>query len=170
MHAEPKVRPTEAVKAIDRLWNKLRAKNEGKPPTRREWLKERDKLLSRLRPNDGSVLSKQWMEAAFLWRELLQQFETALVIDDDEWLNDLAKAIRGETEPEPSAEFTTKVLVLLRKGATASDIFAALESDGSVKPEPNGLKVAGRYFENKQRALDAIHDIARKVKHELARS
>ena len=92
------------------------------------------------------------MEAAFLWRELLQQFETALVIDDDEWLNDLAKAIHGETEPEPSAEFTTKVLVLLRKGATASDIFASLFKAGLVQKQPNGLKVAGRLFENKQRA------------------
>jgi hypothetical protein len=58
------------------------------------------------------------MEAAFLWREQAQQIEIALVIDDDDFLNDLAKAIRGEAQPEPFKEFTTKVLGLLRKGAT----------------------------------------------------
>jgi hypothetical protein len=65
--------------------------------------------------------------------------------------------------------------MMLRKGATASDIFAALESDGLVKKlhkdprvaqnkrQPNALDVADRRFENKQRALDAIHDLADKV-------
>jgi hypothetical protein len=103
-------------------------------------------------------------------------------------LNDLAKAIRGEAqpEPEPNAEFTSEVLVLLQKtpGATASDIFAALKSDGLVEKQPNvkvagrkkkervsddAIKVAGRIFEKKQRALDAINDLAKKVNRELAR-
>ena len=43
-------------------------------------------------------------EAAVLWRELMQQFESALVIGDDDWLNDLAKVIRGEAKPEPVAK------------------------------------------------------------------
>jgi hypothetical protein len=109
--------------------------------------------------------------------ELLQQFETALVTGDDDFLNDLAKAIRGEAQPEPHPKFTTNVLELLQKkpSATASDIFAALESDGLIvarpsEKQPNGyLKVADRKFEKKQRALDAINDIAKKVNHELVR-
>jgi hypothetical protein len=172
---EARAAVAERAKAFDRLWNKLRAKNKGKPPEREEWLKERGKLLKQLRADDNYhelSLSKEWIEAAVLWRELLQQFEAALVIDDDDFLNDLAKAIRGEAKPEPSAEFTSRVLVLLQKkaGATASNIFAALKSDGLIEKKPNGLKVAGRIFETKQRALDAIHDIATKVNHELARS
>jgi hypothetical protein len=101
----------------------------------------------------------------------LQQFETALVIGDDDWLNELEKAIRGEAEPEHGAEFTRRVLVLLQKNAdaTASDIFAAFESAGLVKKHPLGLEAAGRIFEKKQRALDAIHNIATKVNHELQR-
>lgn len=166
MQAGAKVRPAEVVKAVEQLRNKLYAKNGGKPPPRREWQKENEKLLRRLRPPDASP-STQWMEATDLWRELLQRFETALLIGDDDWLDDLAKAIRGEAQPEQSAEFTTKVLVLLQKkaGATARDIFAALGS----KKSDGRLKVAGRVFENKQRALEAIRDVSKKVNHELAR-
>jgi hypothetical protein len=125
----------------------------------------------------------KWIEAARLWRELLLELTVALLIGDDDWLHDLAKAIRGEAQPEFGAEFTRKVLVLFQKkevfellqrdkdltGVTASVIFAALERAGLVKPDPNGLKVAGRIFETKQQALDAIHDLAAKVNHELAR-
>ena len=160
---------------------RFRAKNKGKLPTPEEYSKLRDQFEAEapsLWSERERIVSpprrSKWDEAAVLWRELMQQFESALVIGDDDWLNDLAKAIRGEAQPkpEPNAEFTRKVLVLLQKtaGATASDIFAALESDGLVEKQPNGLKVAGRPFEKKQRALDAIHDIAKKVNHELARS
>jgi hypothetical protein len=159
----------QRMKALDRLWNVLRAKNKGKPPTRRVWLKEREKLLARLRPRDRwAALSKEWVEAACLWRELSQQFEIALAVGDDDWLNDLAKAIRAEASPEKADQFTSKVLVLLQRmaGATASDIFKALRVS---KRADDKLDVEGRVFANKQGVLDAIHDIAKKVNHELQR-
>jgi len=177
---EARARAAQGVKAIDRLWNELRAKNKGKPPARREWLKERNKLLKQLLANDSRVMpSKEWIEAACLWRELSQQFEIALVIGDDDWLNELAKAIRGEASPEQNAQFTSKVLVLLQRkaGATAHDIFAdeALTKEYLDKL-PNGnvdvkgrLKAENHIFAKKQDALDAIHDIAAKVNHELKR-
>ena len=192
---------------------RFRAKNKGKLPTPEEFLKLcdqfeaaslwRERIVPPPRPRPVE-------EAAVLWRQLMQHFETALVIGDDDFLNDLAKAIRGEAQPEPNAEFTTKVLVLLQKktGAELAEWLAeserAKKNERGPKPSPlpfrsclmardifadedlkkdyldkmpNGrpdlkgrLKVEGRRFENKQRALDAIHDIAKKVKHELARS
>jgi hypothetical protein len=47
------------------------------------------------------------------------------MIGDDDWLNEPAKAIRGEAQPEFKAQFTSKVLVLLQRkaGASATDIF-----------------------------------------------
>jgi hypothetical protein len=155
-------------------------RNEGEPPARREWLKERNKLLKQLRVNDSRVtLSKEWIEAACLWRELSQQIESALAIGDDDWLDELAKAIRGEASPEQSAQFTSKVLVLLQRnaGATATDIFEHEDLNKEYLDKfPNGrvdvkgrLKVERRIFENKQGVLDAIHDIAAKVNHEFER-
>jgi hypothetical protein len=177
---QDRAQAAQNVKALDLLWNELRAKNEGKPPARREWLKERNKLLKQLRANDSRVTpSKEWIQAACLWRELSMQIESALVIGDDDWLNELAKAIRGEASPEQSAQFTSKVLVLLQRkaGATASDIFAdeALKKkyldklpDGRADV-PGRVKVEDHQFANKQRVLDAIHDIATKVSHEWKR-
>jgi len=163
------------------------AKNKGKLPTPEEdsrfeaaslW-REREVLSGAREVFRARIVSpprrsrSKWVDAAVLWHELMQQFESALVIGNVDFLDELAKAIRGQAEPEPNAEFTREVLVLLQKkaGATASDIFAALKSDGLVEKQPDGtLAVAGRPFENKQRALDAIHDIAKKVSRELARS
>jgi hypothetical protein len=179
VHARANAEPN--IKALDRLWNELFAKNKGKPPTRSKWLKERDKLLTQL-PKPPPQPNKTWIEAACLWRELSQQIEYALVIGDDEWLDELAKAIRGEASPEQSAQFTNKVLDILREKASASPrgIFNAL---GIEEMLPNGtwktwdkkkkltsrLRVRGHVFENKARVMDAIHDIAAKVGHEFER-
>src|SRR6476660_9015468 len=72
----------------------------------------------------GSHRPNDWIEAGPLWRELMQQFETAVVTGDDDWLNDLAKAIRGAAIPEDRAEFTVKVLKLWERkpDATAREI------------------------------------------------
>jgi hypothetical protein len=178
-HASPN------MKLLDGLWNELRAKNKGKPPVPAKWLKERDKLVARLRANEPPRPDKTWIEAASLWRELSQQIESALVIGDDDWLDELAKAIReGESLKKHAdlAQFTAKVLDLLQKmaGATASEIFTALDIGEML---PNGtwkawdkkkkltgrLRVQGHIFENKARVMDAINDIAAKVDHELER-
>jgi hypothetical protein len=67
------------MKALDRLWNELRAKRKGKSPPRKEWLKARNELLTRL-PKPPPLPDKTWIEAACVWRELSQQIESALVI------------------------------------------------------------------------------------------
>jgi len=65
----------------------------GKPPVPAKWLK----VLARL-PKPPPLPGKTCIQAACLWRELSQQLEHALVIGDDEWLDELAKAIReGES-------------------------------------------------------------------------
>jgi hypothetical protein len=125
--------------------------------------------------NPPPLPDKTWIEAACLWRELSQQIESALVTNDDDWLNELAKAIRGEAEPEHNAQFTSKVLVLLQRmaGATASDIYEQLEKHSvwvkKGRAEIERISVERNLFTSKQAALDAINDIAAKVDHELKR-
>ena len=50
-----------------------------------------------------------------LWRELLAQIERALLRKDDDWLNELAKAIRGDVSPDDRAQFTLRVLDLYER-------------------------------------------------------
>jgi hypothetical protein len=104
------------------------------------------------------------------------QIETALVIGDDEWLDELAKAIReGESLKQHAdrARFTVKVLDLFPKMKTASDIYNALETREvwvrKGKLEVKRLKVEGHDFENKARVMDAIHDIEAKIGFALKR-
>jgi hypothetical protein len=172
------------VESLDRLWNELHAKNKGRPPARTEWLKARNELLTRL-PKSPPLPDKTWIEAACLFRELVQELEIALAIGDDDWLDELAKAIReGESLKEHAdlAQFTAKVLDLLRKmaGASTRDIFNTLDIEEML---PNGtwkacdkkkkltgrLRVQGHIFENKARVMDAINDIAATVDHEFER-
>jgi hypothetical protein len=169
------------LKTLDWLWNELCAKNKGKPPARRQWLKARNELLARL-PKPPPQPHKTWVEAASLWRNLVGQIECALVIGDDDWLGELAKAIRGETSPEHNAKFTAKVLDLLQKmaGATTSDIFLELhteelQDDGTwkvwekQKKLTSRLRVENNLFETKGNAMDAINDIAAEVNHQFER-
>jgi hypothetical protein len=116
---------------------------------------------------------------------LSQQIESALVIGDDDWLDELAKAIReGKSlkEQRDRAQFIAKVLDLLQKmaGASAGDICLELHTeelqpDGTwklwdKKKKLSGrLRVAGHIFETKASAMDAINDIATAVDHELKR-
>lgn len=171
--AEARPRDAQIAKACDRLWNELRAQRKGKPPTRSRWLKERDKLLKRLRPHDRAAkLSKQSIEAACLWRELSQQIESALVIGDGDWLNELAKAIRGETSPESGAKFASKVLELFparTPDATARDIREKLDRLGLVEILDDGkhYKVLDREFGSVADIQEAIHDVLRRIKLEL---
>src|SRR5439155_14197071 len=111
----------------------------------------------RLRPS--AMPSKEWIKAACLWRELVQQIECALVIGDDEWLDELAKAIRdGESLKQHAdrAQFTAMVLDLFPKIQTASGIYERLKKE---KLPDDRLKVEGHVFENKARVMDAINDI-----------
>jgi hypothetical protein len=160
---EAHARGVRGAKALGRLWNKLRA--EGKLPARRKWLKERDKLLKQHRPND--TLPKQWIEAAHLWRELSQQIESALVIGDEDWLNELAKAIRGEAKPEQGTEFACKVLDLYRPHATAGRIYDELERLDLVVTKGRRYKVLDRVFASVPDITDAIRDLCDRIKLEL---
>jgi hypothetical protein len=96
-------------------------------------LKARNKLLKQQGSATvvGSKL-KQWIEAARLWRELSKQIEAALVIGYDDWLKELARAIRGEASPEHGAEFASKVLDLYRPDATARRIYDELVDSDSL--------------------------------------
>jgi hypothetical protein len=122
-----------------------------------------------------------------LWRELLAEIECALLRRDNEWLDELAKAIRGELSPGSRAQFNAKVLDRYEKvmwmrippnidlrvtpieqitDVTASDIFKELK----IEQLPNGkLKVEGHLFENRDRVMDAIHDVEKQIGFALAR-
>ena len=159
------------VKA-DRLWNELRAKNKSNPPIG----------AVRFRPYSPN----RWVEAACLWRELVLQIETALVVGDDDWLDELAKAIReGESLVEHLGDkFIAEVLYLFTKmpGATARDVFLKLhieemQRDGAWKVWDKKKKFSGKLrvegqghiFENKESVMKAIHKIEATVGHELKR-
>jgi hypothetical protein len=128
----------------------------------REWFKEREKLPKRLRRNyrlrPSAMPSKEWSEAACLWRELSQQIESALVVGDDEWLDELAKAIREGAPPDDKrVKFTAKVLDLFPKMETARDIYNALEKEQLLP------KIAEHDSNNRARVMDAINDVVKDV-------
>jgi hypothetical protein len=124
---------------------------------------------------------------AVLWRELLAQIECALLRRDDDLLNELAKAFRGEVSPESRAQFNARVLDCFEHAmwmrvppdidlrvtsleeitdVTASDIFKRLKKEQL----PDGkLRVEGHLFENRDRVMEAIHDVAEKIGFVLAR-
>jgi hypothetical protein len=119
------------------------------------------------------------------------------MIGDDDWLNEPAKAIRGEAQPEFKAQFTSKVLVLLQRkaGASATDIFKNKALKKEVWRDDRWVEVAPDIFEDKadlkqfkkerlfdsrwkveghifakwQGVMDAINDIAAKVGHIAAK-
>jgi hypothetical protein len=68
---------------LDRLWNRLRAKRKGKPPTREEWLAERDKLW--IAKTGKPYEQAQPDEVTWLSRELVAQFERAVLDGDADW-------------------------------------------------------------------------------------
>jgi len=130
---------------------------------------------------------------AVLWRESLAEFERAVVRGDADWLNELAKSIRGEVSPHPREQFITKVLDLYERilwtqmplevdlrvtslekvvKVSATDIFKKLKIErlsGTDRYPIGALKVEGHIFENKNRVMDAIHDIEKQIGFVLAR-
>jgi hypothetical protein len=123
---------------------------------------------------------------AVLWREVLAEFERALVRGDDESLHELAKALCGEVSPESRAQFTLKVLDLYERvlwsrmppdvdlrvtpleeivDVTASDIFKRLK----IEQTPDGLLVEKCRFEHRERVMEAIHGIEKQIGFALAR-
>ena len=158
---EPKPPSAQRVptkKDLARLWNKVRAKQKGKPP---------------------------YDELAWLWQELCTQSEHAVLNGDADWFERQAKAIKRGGNPQ-RVQFSAKVVHLLElafwgtqakqkvdatltpagkfTGAMANNIFNALEK----RELPDGhLLVEGSQFESKGRVMEAIHDLAEKLQFEL---
>jgi hypothetical protein len=105
-----------------------------------------------------------------LWSAFVHQFERALICRDDDWLQELARAIRGEVSPHHRAQFTVKVIDLLdytgSPDVTASEIYDLLHKEKLIDEK---LKVEGHLFESKDRVIEAIHDIEAEIGFTLAR-
>jgi hypothetical protein len=125
-----------------------------------------------------------------LWNTWSAQCERAALNGDADWFEQQAKAIRKGGLP-PRAQFNAKVVQLLELAmwgtqakqddreqnhdltltpagkftdAMASDIYHALEK----RELPNGLLlVEGWRFENKERVMEAIHDLAKQLQFAL---
>jgi hypothetical protein len=108
-----------------------------------------------------------------LWSAFVHQFERALICRDDDWLQELAKAIRGEVSQHHRAQFTVKVIDLLdyvgSPDVTASEIYDLLHKEKVPVGKIEGLRVEGHIFQNRDRVIDAIHDIAAEIGFTLAR-
>jgi hypothetical protein len=132
-----------------------------------------------------------------LWRELCAQIEQALLRKDDEWLNELAKAMRGEALPDDRAQFALKVLHVYERimwwpvngdfpanmdlratpieavtHVTAGDVYKELKVEKVLElpgRDQRAVKVEGHIFENRNRAMDAIHDVETQIGFVLAR-
>jgi hypothetical protein len=100
-----------------------------------------------------------------LWRAFIEELESAMVRDDEDWLQDFAKAIHEGVSPDGRSQFAAKVIRLLNyrmwADVTASDIYDALKK--RRLPHGGGVKVEGHIFENRSRAIEAIQDIAAKI-------
>src|ERR1700756_4312192 len=96
---------------------------------------------------------------------VIEQIEAALVIAYDDWLKELARAIRGEASPEHGAEFASKILD--RPDATARRIYDELDRLGLVVDIGKRYKVLDRVFASTPNIMDAIHDLFRCIKREL---
>ena len=96
---------------------------------------------------------------------VIEQIEAALVIAYDDWLKELARAIRGEASPEHGAEFASKILD--RPDATARRIYDELDRLGLVVDIGKRYKVLDRVFASTPNIMDAIHDLFTCIKREL---
>jgi hypothetical protein len=138
---------------LDRLWNRLRAKNNGQPPTREDWLPARDKLLAQL-----ATLEKQ-----SAWRRLLKDFERAVLNRDASWFEAQARAIKGigfhQIHGANRQRFEVAVMCELRhapEGVTAQDILERLEQHAAGKH----LIVEGCRFSSARRCRAEIKRLA----------
>jgi hypothetical protein len=105
-----------------------------------------------------------------LWRAFIAQCERAFLNGDVDWWREVEDASRGDASPQDREQFIAKVIALLdyscSPNVTASEIYDLLHEE---KQSDGRLKVEGRIFENRQGAMDAIHDIAAEIGFTLAR-
>jgi hypothetical protein len=100
----------------------------------------------------------------YLWHAFIAQLERAIVRRDDDWLQDFAKMTihEGASSLGERAQFIAKVILLLewQPQLTASEVRDGLKTE--QLPDET-LKVEGYVFENRDRVMDAIHDIADEI-------
>src|SRR5262249_2797758 len=108
-----------------------------------------------------------------LWGAFVAQCERAFVRGDVDWWQEVEKASRGEVSPHDRAQFDAKVITLLdytcSPDVMASDIYDLLHKEKVPVGKIEGLRVEGHIFQNRDRVIDAIHDIAAEIGFTLAR-
>jgi hypothetical protein len=114
--------------------------------------------------------------AFYLWNIFILEMERAILHADEDWLHDLEKVLREGASPDARVQFVVKVIEVLDEKrhptATATEIYDALKKEKCYYSQTNAkgikvkieqVKVEGYPFENRDRAKDAIRDIAMEI-------
>jgi hypothetical protein len=114
-----------------------------------------------------------------LWGELAAEFERAVLRGDADWFRAQANVIEGKRKARytPRGIFEWEVTPILlqaeylnAKGyrVTAGYIYNGLrKKECPTDQQPHGVKVEGCYFENRERCMDAIRELAENLKMPL---
>jgi hypothetical protein len=108
-----------------------------------------------------------------LWRDVRAQFERAVLDGNADWFRRQAKAIERKSGDTARGRFEANLVTLVLQAAilnakanrvTASDIYEVLnKKDSPTKKQPDGVLVEGLQFENRNRCIQEIRDLARLI-------
>jgi hypothetical protein len=130
------------------------------------------RMLEVIAKNDGDALPFRTPIMDELWRGLIAEFEQAVLRGDADWFHRQANVIQGKRKARYTMRgiFEWEVAPLLLQAAdlnakgyrmTAGSIYAGLtKKECPTVRQPHGVKVENCYFENRERCMDAIRELA----------